>query len=157
MKALIFLLISVSLAAGEVAPTDAGVGTWRLDPKASKYAGGAVPKAMLIRIQATGGGVHYQSETTLASGKVSAAEYQAKFDGVPVLVRTDSGLTAPVSMERLDERTVKATYTRYKETVATSTRTVSKDGQRMTIVTMSKDKAGKMVTNTAVFTRVDAK
>ena len=66
------------------------------------------------------------------------------------------GLMAPVSLQRLDERTVVASYKRGMQVVATSRRVVSRNGRVMTITTVSPDKDGRSVTNVGVYEKVAA-
>jgi hypothetical protein len=61
------------------------------------------------------------------------------------------GMMLPVSLKKIDSRTVVASYTRLLQVVATSRRVVSSDGRSMTITTVSKDPAGKRVTTIGVY------
>lgn len=149
----IFTILALLLATG--AAPDPFDGTWQMNLKKSKYKAGTLPKAMKIKMETVAEGVHYVSETTQPDGKVLLTEYTAAYDERPMLVRSGAGLTTPVALKRIDANTVEATYRRMKDVQATSRRTVSKDGKTMTITTVSKDKAGKSVTNIGVFTRVE--
>ena len=126
-------------------------GIWTLNVHKSKYPQGTAPKQMVIRMEPAGDGIHYQSETTGADGKVAQAEYVADYSGKAATVRGTVGLLIPVSLQRPDANTVVASYTRGGEVIATSRRSVSKDGRVMTITTVSKDKGGHTVTNIGVY------
>jgi hypothetical protein len=149
-----FLLILIATAMGICAATaavDPFTGTWTMNLRKSKYPAGGLPKSMVIQIQAEGDGIRYRSETMDANGRTTKAEYVAGYDGKEVVVKGTVGLLLPVSLKRLDFSTVEASYLRGGQIVATSRRTVSKDGHVMTIITTSKDKDGKNVTNIGVY------
>ena len=63
------------------------------------------------------------------------------------------GILLPVSLKRMADNTVVASYTKALRVVATSRRVVSTDGKVMTITTTSRDPSGKPVTNVGVYER----
>jgi hypothetical protein len=63
----------------------------------------------------------------------------------------------PVFLKRPNSHTVIASYTKALQIVATSRRVVSKDGQRMTITTISKNQLGKDVTTVGLYEKQRAK
>ncbi|WP_321473690.1 hypothetical protein [uncultured Paludibaculum sp.] len=150
------------------AAEDPFIGKWTLNASKTKYPKSVpLPKSMSITMEPAGGqgsGIHYRSEISFQdgkfpSGKTSAgavliSDYTADYSGTPVVVVTNGGVTTPVSLKRLSERTVVATYARENIVLATSTRVVSKDGQTMTVTTISKDKSGKNVTTVGVYQKV---
>ncbi|HEY7055286.1 MAG TPA: hypothetical protein VH458_02115 [Vicinamibacterales bacterium] len=133
------------------AANDPFVGTWRLDPARSDYPPGTCPTAMVIEMAAVEGGVRYRSDATYANGSRLHSEYTARYDGRQVLVTGGRGLMLPVSLKRLDSRTVVASYTKDFVTVATSRRVVSEDGRLLTITTTSLDAARKTTTTVGVY------
>jgi hypothetical protein len=154
MKAYACFIIAASLVSGA---TDPFVGTWTLNAHKSRYAPGTCPKRMVIRMDPAGDGVHYRSETTYANGASAYSQYTADYAGTESIVTGGVGLLTPVSLRRLDSRTVQASYVRALQAVATSRRVVSKDGRVMTIATTSKDKAGNVVTNVGVYEKASTK
>jgi len=96
---LILVGLSVSLIAGE---SDPFTGTWRLNPRKSKYPPGTCPKAMTIVMESAGNGVRYRSETTQADGRRTEARYTADYDGAEAVVTAATGLMAPVSLRRVE-------------------------------------------------------
>jgi len=102
-----------------------------------------------------GDGVRYRSETTYANGNSSRSEYNANYDGKEAIVMGSGGLLLPVSLKRLDAKTVVATYTRGRQIIATSRRAVSRDGRKMTITTTSPDRSGKNVTSIGVYEKAN--
>jgi hypothetical protein len=139
------------LASVLFAGSDPFVGTWTLNVHKSKYPQGAAPKQMVIHMEPAGDGIRYQSQTTGPDGRVTRAEYIADYSGKAATVKGTVGLMIPVSLQRPDANTVVASYTRGGEVVASSRRSVSKDGRVMTITTVSKDKGGHTVTNIGVY------
>jgi len=104
-------------------------------------------------MEAAPGGIHYHSDTTGADNRVTQADYVADYSGKEATVRGVAGILAPVSLQRLDANTVVASYIHGGQVIATSRRSISKDGRIMTISTTSKDKDGNSVTNTGVYER----
>jgi hypothetical protein len=152
MKRLLPILIVATLGiCAASAAADPFTGTWRMDLRKSKYPAGGLPRSMVIEIQAEGDGIRYRSDTVDAYGRTTKAEYVAGYDGREAVVKGTVGLLLPVSLKRLNPYTVEASYLRGGQIVATSRRTVSKDGRVMTIITTSIDKDGKNVTNTGVY------
>lgn len=148
------LLLTIVMAVNTaIAADDPFIGKWQLDPGRSKYESGTAPQSMTIVMEATDQGVHYHSETTFSNGGHSTTEYTASYDERLTTVQKDSGVSAPVSLKRIDANTVEAQYERGFKTIATSKRVVSGDGQTMTITTLETTKEGKTITSVSVFHR----
>ncbi len=105
-------------------------------------------------MEAVDQGIRYHSETTFSNGRRSVTEYIANYDERLTTVQQDSGVSAPVSLKRIDANTVEAQYERGFRTIATSKRVVSGDGKTMTITTVETPKEGKTNTNVSVFHRI---
>jgi hypothetical protein len=154
MKSIFSLLIATALlTTSATASTDPFVGKWKLDTQHSSYPAGTCPKEMVIEMEAAGQGVRYRSHSTYANGRTSRAEYTAEYNGKQAVVMGDHGLLLPVSLQRIDPRTVVASYTRGLQVFATSRRVISSDGRRMTITTKSRDQDRKNVTTVGVYER----
>jgi hypothetical protein len=108
---------------------------------------------MVIEMESAGDGLHYRSDATYANGITAHSEYTADYNGKQSLVTGNRGLLLPVSLKRSNPRLVQASYTRGSEVVATSRRVLSKDGRRMTITTISKDRTGADVVTVGVYER----
>jgi hypothetical protein len=119
----------------------------------SEYPDGSCPKSMFIEMEAAGSGIRYRSETSLPDGRFLRSQYTADYNGSPVIVMGTHGMMLPVSLKRVDFRTVVATYKRGFIVVATSRRVVSEDGREMTVTTTSKDASGKTVTTVGVYAK----
>jgi hypothetical protein len=151
MKTIQILIAALLLATSATASVDPFAGKWVLDVQRSKYPARARPKSMVIEMETVGQAVRYHSETTYANGRKAQANYSAKYNGQQAVVMGARGLMLPVSLKKIDRRTVVASYTRLLQVVATSRRVVSSDGRSMTITTISKDQAGKQVTTIGVY------
>jgi hypothetical protein len=147
--AVLVLIASVTV----MASTDPFLGKWILNPPQSKYPVGTCPKRMVIEMKSQGNCIHYHSETTYANGASARSEYTAAYDGKSALVTGNRGMLLPVFLKRPNAQTVIASYTNALQVVATSRRVVSRDGQHMTITTISKDQSGKDVTIVGVYDR----
>jgi len=150
----VILLLATAMASDF---TDPFVGKWVLNPGLSKFPSGTCPKRMVITIESAGKGVHYRSDAIYANGSTAHSEYTADYNGKQSLVMGNHGMLLPVSLKRSNPRLVLASYTQGFEVVATSRRAVSKDGRRMTILTMSKDRTGADVTTLGVYEKQSEK
>jgi hypothetical protein len=129
--------------------TDPFVGTWVLDPQRSRYESAEMPRHMEIVMSPAGEGIHYRSQTTLSDGRLVSSEYTADYAGKLAVVVSNAGIMAPVSLRRVDDRTVDCLYIKGIRVVASSRRVISADGWTMTITTVD----GTTGTNVAVFNR----
>jgi hypothetical protein len=147
------MLTVLSLSAAAAADSDPFIGTWTLDIRNSHYDAGELPQAMRIVIEAQDDAVHYRSETRFASGRTTTAEYTADYQEHLAPVQGDHGLLLPVTVKRLNPRTQLVSYVSGLQIVATSTRSVSPDGRRLTITTISKDGGGQPHTNIGIYVK----
>jgi hypothetical protein len=148
------LLAIALMATRATASTDPFLGEWKLNVQRSVYPAGTCPKQMTIEMTATARGVRYHSNTTYANGATTQARYTADYNGKQAVVMGGRGFLLPVSLKRMDSRTVVASYTRGMQLIATSRRVVSPDGRRMTITTKSRPSPGKWVTSVGFYDRV---
>ena len=146
------LAVLISPVIAHASP-DLFVGKWNLDVRRSIYPGGTCPKSMTIQMEQVDNGVRYHSATTYKDGIMVHAQYIANYNGKQAMVRTDRGFLLPVSLKRMDARTVEASYSRGFQVVATSRRVVSTDGKTMRITTVSKDATGKTVKTIGFYER----
>jgi hypothetical protein len=154
MQRITLIVLFTALWVGSAAAsTDPFLGKWTLDVKKSKYPAGTCPKSMLIEMDAAGDGIRYRSDATFSNGRTTHAQYTADYRGTPATVMGLRSLMLPVSLKRVDRRTVIATYLKGFEAVATSKRVVSTDGKHMTITTMSRDQSGKKATTIGFYTK----
>jgi hypothetical protein len=138
MRSLLTLMICLVAAGGVRAGDDPFIGQWAMDVAGSHYGSGELPRKMVIAMQETPEGISYRSTSTQRDGRTTTAEYVADYLGHLALVVGDSGMMSPVSVKRIDARTVEATYMRGFKVMAVSRRVVSPDGLVMTITTTSR-------------------
>jgi len=150
---LLALAMFAALWARPMAAADPFAGKWKLNVTHSHYPAGTCPTSMVIEIEETGGGIRYDSDARYRNGAETHTQYAAMYDGKPVIVTSSHGLMLPVSLKRIDGRTVEATYSRGLQVIATSRRTVSPDGKRMRVTTRSLDPSGKAVKTVGVYDR----
>jgi len=148
------LIAMALIATRAAASTDRFLGEWKLNVQRSVYPAGTCPKQMTIEMTATARGVHYHSSTTYANGTTTQTQYVADYHGKQAAVMGERGFLFPVSLKRIDSRTVLASYMRGTQLMATSRRVVSPDGRRMTITTKSRPAPGKWVTSVGLYERV---
>lgn len=154
MKTTFCAVAVILLLATEMATAmDPFLGKWVLKPALSKYPGTTCPSRMVIEMEPAGHGVHYRSDAVYTNGITAHSEYTADYNGKQSLVVGNHGMLLPVSLQRSNSSVVLASYTRGLQVVATSRRVISKDGRRMTITTISKDRTGADVVTVGVYER----
>lgn len=125
------------------------VGRWTLDRAKSEFSGN-IPEKRYTIFEWTENGLKHITETVIANGSTDRVEYVAKFDSKDVPISNSFLWT--VSVKRVDARTTERSGKVMGEIVETSTRTVSPDGQTLTIVTSGVNN-GTDYSSTQVFTR----
>ena len=136
--------------AGAQAKDDPLIGRWTLDRAKSEFSGNVPEKRITIFEMTTDGALKHITETVTANGSTDRVEYSAKYDSKDVQISNSFLWT--VSVKRIDARTTERSGKVMGEVVETSKRTVSGDGQTLTIVT-SGTNAGTDYSSTQVFTR----
>src|SRR6476660_9122327 len=147
------LIVIALIATRATASTDPFLGEWKLNVQRSVYPAGTCPKQMTIEMTATARGVRYHSKTTYANGTTTQAQYVADYNGKQAAVMGDRGFLLPVSLKRINSRTVLASYMRGMQLIASSRRVVSPDGRRMTITTKSRSSHGRSATTMGWYER----
>jgi hypothetical protein len=126
------------------------IGQWLLDRAKSEFSGN-VPERRTTRFELLpDGSLKHITETVIANGSTDRVEYAAKYDGKDVPISNSFLWT--VSVKRVDPRKTERSGKVNGEVIETSTRTVSSDGQTLTIVTTGSN-AGTEYGSTQVFTR----
>jgi len=152
-----FVILAALVATHSSASPDPFVGKWKLDIRRSKYPAGTCPTNMLIEMRPAENGIWYRSDATYRTGSEIHAQYTASYDGKQTIVMGGRGMLLPVSLKRIDSRTVVASYLRGFEIIAISRRVVSADGKRMTITTTSRERIGNSVRTVGVYTKENDK
>jgi hypothetical protein len=129
------------------------IGRWALDRAKSEFSGNVPEKRVTIFELTPDGGLKHITETVIANGSTDRIEYTAKYDGKDVSISNSFLWT--VSVKRIDARTTERSGKVNGAVVETSKRTVSPDGQTLTIVTTGNND-GNEYSSTQVFTREKA-
>lgn len=144
----LFVLLTAPIAH---ASDDPFIGTWTMDVVASRYSLSEKPLNMVIVMRESPDGVVYQSVAVQPDGRTVATEYVADYSGHLAMVVGNAGLMAPVSIKKVDSRTVEAAYIRGFKPVAVSRRVVSRNGLVMTITTTYPSDLGARHINVGVY------
>jgi hypothetical protein len=131
------------------AKDDPFIGRWVLDRAKSEFSG-AVPEKRVTIFELTPNGIKHTTDTVIANGSTDRVEYVAKYDGKDVPI--SNSFLWQVSLKRIDPRTVERSGKVMGMVVETSTRTVSADGQTLTIKTAGTN-GGNEYSSTQIFTR----
>lgn len=126
------------------------IGHWTLDRAKSEFNGNIPEKRITIFELTTGGALKHITETVTANGSTDRVEYVAKYDGKDVPISNSFLWT--VSIKRVDARTTERSGKVMGAVVESSKRTVSADGQTLTIVTSGVNNDVEY-SSTQVFTR----
>src|SRR5437867_881781 len=143
------ILTLVAASASAQSKDDPSIGTWKLNVAKSKFTPGPPIKSDTRSYEVQDGWLIVTTETTQASGEKTGVRFAAKFDGkdYPQIGRF-APTVALISYQPVDKRTLKYTV---KDTsgkiTSTNTRTVSLDGETMTIEQKSTDPNGGPVLN----------
>jgi hypothetical protein len=123
------------------------LGTWTLDPKASKFQFDNPPKQATLSLSAEKGGVFMRTEWLDPEGKKGELEHSLRFDK-PVLVNgVEVTLLAP------DENTLETVMTREGVELARTRRTLLKDGKTLEAVQTGTLDGAQTFTNVSRFRR----
>lgn len=147
-----YLAAAVALAGQSSATGDLVFGTWILDTEASTYDPGPAPKSQTRTYEAHLDGVRTTVETVDAKGRSFFVEYVADYDSVEYPISGSPNVDA-ISLERVNLHTAVATLMHAREKIGTARRTISEDGETMTIVYDGRDPRGRTVSITAVYER----
>jgi hypothetical protein len=144
-------LLAISSAVIAADAPDPVIGTWKLNT--AKSTGTTLPKSE-SRTYATSaaGGIVLTWKRMGADGKESSVETTYKYDGKDYPV-TGSPDFDTVSVKRVDANTVDSTQKRMGKAVGTATRSVSKDGKTLTLVSKLTNAKGEVVNTTLVYDR----
>ena len=129
---------------------DPFIGRWTLDRAKSEFSGNVPEKRVTIFELTPDGSLKHVTETVIANGSTDRVEYASKYDSKDVPISNSFLWT--VSVKRLDARTTERSGKVMGEVVETSKRTVSADGQTLTVVTTGTNN-GADYSSTQVFSR----
>lgn len=143
------LAISPLVMAADAA--DPAIGTWKLNT--AKSTGANVPKSETRTYAAApDGAIALTWKRVGADGKEMNVQTTVKYDGKDYPI-TGSPSFDSLSAQRVAANTVESTQKLAGKPVGKSTRTISKDGKTLTLVSRLKDAKGEMTTSTLVYDR----
>jgi hypothetical protein len=135
-RAIIVGLLSVlSVGQGVIAAqgvSDSALGAWTLNHAKSTFSG-AVPYRRVTTFEAVGDAIKETTYTMSAGAPSVVVEYTARFDGTDFPISNSTLST--VSLKRVDDQTVERTGKVQGQVVETETRTVSRNGEVLTVTT----------------------
>ncbi len=148
------ILVGVVLAVAGLATAadapDPAVGTWTLNVAKSKFTPGHELKSQTRTYTETAKGVSVKVSGVAADGAALSQQSTFKYDGksYPMSGATDY---AALSLQRVNDNTVKSTLMKAGKPVGTTIRTISMHGKVMTLSTKLKDVNGKRNEMIAVY------
>jgi hypothetical protein len=111
----------------------------------SKYSPGPAPKSATVTFSAVGQGVKVVVDGVGPDGSKTHWEYTANFDGKPYPV-TGNGLGDMVVTRRINPTTILSSYTLKGKPTVVNTRTVSADGNTLTVTSTGTNAQGRKST-----------
>ncbi len=143
------VLAVAGLATAADAP-DPAVGTWTLNVAKSKFTPGHELKSQTRTYTETAKGVSVKVSGVAADGAALSQQSTFKYDGksYPMSGATDYDA---LSLQRVNDNTVKSTLMKAGKPVGTTIRTISMHGKVMTLSTKLKDVNGKRNEMIAVY------
>ncbi len=150
------LLSTVAMVAAPM--EDRGLGKWRFNGPASTYESSPAPResTRIWETAAAAGGVpmvHFLHTTVSAQGQSGRTEFTAGYDGREYPV-TGSSRYDRVSLKQINANVVEQTFRLKGEVTVRATRTISADGNQMTIIATGTNPDGKKFRNVLVYNRV---
>ncbi len=148
------ILVGVVLAVAGLATAadapDPAVGTWTLNVAKSKFTPGHELKSQTRTYTETAKGVSVKVSGVAADGAALSQQSTFKYDGksYPMSGATDYDA---LSLQRVNDNTVKSTLMKAGKPVGTTIRTISMHGKVMTLSTKLKDVNGKRNEMIAVY------
>jgi hypothetical protein len=144
-------MLAVGSAAVVAAPAaDPVIGTWQLNVARSKFSPGPAPKSDSRTYAATDQGIAMTWKSVGADGKEIVAKSTFKADGKDYPV-TGAPNFDSLSLQQVDDHTVKSTQKRGGKVIGTTTRTVSRDGKVLTLTSKGTSPTGAPYDNVMVY------
>lgn len=149
-----FILVLMAVTAATLPQAEAAdnnspfLGTWKYSPSKSRIKSGTVSNSSgsTVTIERDGDGLRWTNE-----GKQTKLSYHFQPDGKEYPVTGNESYT--ISVRQIDPYKWETTRKRRGEVVSTSQRSVSKDGQTLTVVWKRSGHAGERVVRRQVYER----
>ena len=129
-------ILAFLLSAG----ADPFVGTWKLEPHISKFTPGD-PSIMVatMQIESTGNGLKSTASGADGEGLANNMTFSCTLDGTPCKVKASvpmrgAAAVDTISLQRVDDHTIRATGLKNGKLVYSDHRVVSADGDTLTVI-----------------------
>jgi len=137
-----------------MAADDPSVGTWKLDPSASKFNSGPAPQSIILTIEPTGdNGLKITTETIDPQGKHSVSTVNGTLDGKDSQVTGDPNADT-ASLKRDDANTTETENKKSGRITSFFRRIVSRDKKKMTVTKTQNNAQGEAVVDIEIFDRI---
>jgi hypothetical protein len=127
-------------------------GTWLLNRAKSTFIPAPGPKGQMRTYAPAGDGEKLTARGLDPEGKPTLVQYTAKYDGRDYAITGSSGGDL-ISLKRIDNFTTQSSEKRGGKAVIIATRTVSKDGKTLTVLTKGTTAKGEVIDAVLVFDR----
>jgi hypothetical protein len=128
------------------------LGTWLLNRAKSTFIPAPGPKGQMRTYAPAGDGEKLTARGIDWEGKMTLVQYTAKYDGRNYPITGSSGGDL-ISLRRIDNFTTQSSEKRDGKAVIVATRTVSKDGKTLTVLTKGTTAKGEVIDAVMVFDR----
>jgi hypothetical protein len=144
------LAVGAAAVASAAGAPDPVVGTWKLNLAKSKFSPGPGPQSQTRTYAETAQGTTLTVTGVAADGAPVSGQSTFNYDGKDYPI-TGSPDYDTLSLQRLDGNTVKSTQKKAGKVTGTTTRTVSKDGRVLTLMSKGTNAKGAAYDNVLVF------
>jgi hypothetical protein len=146
------VILALSLSCSLLAQSDPFLGTWKLNPKKSRFAPGAERKSETRVAVSSPMGLKVSVKRANGDGSVQEYEYTANLDGknYPIVGQGPYGADS-IGVNLTAANTLQSILTKDSKVVATGTSVVSAGGKVLTITVKSGDASGKQLSSVAVY------
>lgn len=129
------------------------LGTWLLDRAHSTFTPVPGPKGQMRTYESTpGDGEKLIARGIDSDGRPTMVQYTARYDGKDYVITGSAG-GDQISLAHIDKNTTRSTEKRGGKAVIVSTRTVSKDGKKLTVTTKGMTSKGEVIDSVMIFER----
>ena len=132
-------VLAFALAALTLSAADPALGSWKLNLLKSKFVPGPGFKSETRTYEEQVDGIRVTIHTVDGKGRQVSSVYLTTTDGEQHQVSGSGGPADSVALKRINENTAESTLLHAGKEIAKTTRTVSGDGQSMTITYKGRD------------------
>ena len=151
VRAVLAIVVATSgVAIAEAAAADPVIGTWQLNVSKSKFTPGPAPKSETRTYSQSGPSITLVIKRVGADGKEMTSQATYQLDGKDYPWTGDPSVDS-LSVKQVDSNTIKFAQKKAGKVVSTGSRTVSKDGQTLTLKIEGTTAKGEKFENVVVF------